>query len=390
MEDVLLYLHHVNIITEKNVEDLRNYIYHKNPNYTTKKNSQILANALNQIIEKNMPNVNNNLKKDIKRELFRNATNKASFKIDADEILLSCLNVEQADAHYFNQLFLWIDEKVDMELEKESTIMKLQNFFIESANSVLLEDFKSIKIHTPELHDLTTQELELNVSFEPNYMTASDSSISLQTQTQNYNSSIINWKKFLLAATLIPFLLITYTIIKNIKTSVPVKEVVVKKVVNKVAVAPNQQNTKMYSNNLEVIYQFHEINKNKLREYLLNKNSLLAEEPYFSTINNTSEKYNINPLLLFAITAIEQSLVPKNSRSAKLIANNPFNVYHSWQDYNTNIYDSSNIAARTIVNASKGRPQSEDSIRWINRVYCETPNWWVSVKQYFRIMNDSL
>jgi putative ABC transport system permease protein len=390
MEDVLLYLHHVNIITEKNVEDLRNYIYHKNPNYTTKKNSQILANALNQIIEKNMPNVNNNFKKDIKRELFRNATNKASFKIDADEILLSCLNVEQADAHYFNQLFLWIDEKVDMELEKESTIMKLQNFFTESANSVLLEDFKSIKIHTPELHDLTTQELELNVSFEPNYMTASDSSISLQTQTQNYNSSIINWKKFLLAATLIPFLLITYTIIKNIKTSVPVKEVVVKKVVNKVAVAPNQQNTKMYSNNLEVIYQFHEINKNKLREYLLNKNSLLAEEPYFSTINNTSEKYNINPLLLFAITAIEQSLVPKNSRSAKLIANNPFNVYHSWQDYNTNIYDSSNIAARTIVNASKGRPQSEDSIRWINRVYCETPNWWVSVKQYFRIMNDSL
>ncbi len=52
--------------------------------------------------------------------------------------------------------------------------------------------------------------------------------------------------------------------------------------------------------------------------------------------------------------------MPKNNKSAKKIANNPFNVFHSWEEYNSNIRDSSRIAARTVFNLLKTMPKGQD------------------------------
>ena len=65
------------------------------------------------------------------------------------------------------------------------------------------------------------------------------------------------------------------------------------------------------------------------------------------------------------------------------MANNPFNVYHSWEDFSTNISESSQITARTIVNLSKDRPEEVDPIHWINRKYAEDGNWWQGVSSIF-------
>lgn len=136
--------------------------------------------------------------------------------------------------------------------------------------------------------------------------------------------------------------------------------------------------------------QYRSVDKNRLLQYLSRKGSLLGEEPYFSAIIQASQEYDLNPLLLFAIAGQEQAYVPKNGKNTRLIANNPFNVYGSWQIYNTNILDSARIAANLIVTLSKNRPLSIDPLVWINRKYAEDKTWQVGVRKLLEELNKAL
>lgn len=136
--------------------------------------------------------------------------------------------------------------------------------------------------------------------------------------------------------------------------------------------------------------RYVEVDGKKLKSWLEKKNSLLAEEPYFTAILDTSRQYDIHPLLMFAIVGQEQAFVPKSYASAKKIANNPFNVYGSWEKYNTDIYDSSRLAADTIIKSSSNRPVYMNAIRWINRRYAEDPNWWNGVSRLFNQMKKDI
>ena len=129
---------------------------------------------------------------------------------------------------------------------------------------------------------------------------------------------------------------------------------------------------------------YKNVNVTSLKEFLTSRNSLLAEDPYFLTILSVSQDFNLNPLLLFAITGQEQSFVPKNNKNADKIANNPFNVFGSWKKYNTNIEDATTIAARTVVNLCKDKPNNMDAFTWINQKYCEDKNWSQAVRSIFR------
>jgi hypothetical protein len=132
------------------------------------------------------------------------------------------------------------------------------------------------------------------------------------------------------------------------------------------------------------------IDTSVLRKWLANKNSLLADEPYFSAIINAGKANDVNPLLLFAITGQEQSFVPRNQKNAARIANNPFNVYGSWIQYNTNINDSADIAAKTIVAIGRRRPTAIDEIQWVNRKYAHDKNWWAGVRKIFNKMRNEI
>jgi len=130
-------------------------------------------------------------------------------------------------------------------------------------------------------------------------------------------------------------------------------------------------------------FTYKNIDETKLKTYLKSRNSLLEEEPYFSSIINTAREFDLNPLILFSIAGHEQGFVPKSNPLSSQIANNPFNVFISWQEYNTDIVDSSQIAARTVINLSKDRPDEVDPFQWINRKYAEDQNWWKGVRSIF-------
>jgi len=116
----------------------------------------------------------------------------------------------------------------------------------------------------------------------------------------------------------------------------------------------------------------------------------LADEPYFTTIISVADEYNLHPFLLFAITGQEQGFVPRTHKKAEKIANNPFNVFHSWEEYNTTISESSIIAAKTIINLSQERPEDTHPLQWVNRKYAEDPNWWKGVAAIFERMEKEV
>ncbi|HEY4391315.1 MAG TPA: hypothetical protein VGN02_08180, partial [Paenibacillus sp.] len=132
------------------------------------------------------------------------------------------------------------------------------------------------------------------------------------------------------------------------------------------------------------------VDKKRLALFLQDRNSLLAEEPYLSAIIASAKRYDIHPLLLFAITGQEQGFVPKDQKQAKQIANNPFNVFGSWESYNTTIEVSADIAAKTVKNISSRRLGDEHPIQWLNKTYAEDPEWWTGVTWLFNTMRQQI
>lgn len=141
------------------------------------------------------------------------------------------------------------------------------------------------------------------------------------------------------------------------------------------------------TNNSKTDISYRSINQGKLKQFLKQNNSLLADEPYFSSIISIARQYNLNPLILFAIAGSEQSFVPKNTANAYKIVNNPFNVHGSWQQYNTNINDSSGITARTVINLSKGMPANSDLFSYISAKYAQDTNWGSNTSAIFKQLN---
>ncbi|SFV03897.1 glucosaminidase domain-containing protein [Alicyclobacillus macrosporangiidus] len=127
----------------------------------------------------------------------------------------------------------------------------------------------------------------------------------------------------------------------------------------------------------------------KLYDYVHQRGSIFTLQD-IQTIEAAAQAYDINPALLIAITGQEESFVPANWPNAQQIRNNPFNVYHSWQEYNTTLADSAMIAANTIYHKLLNPPpQNEDAIQWLNDplnpwgIYAEDPHWAYGVEDIF-------
>jgi len=146
--------------------------------------------------------------------------------------------------------------------------------------------------------------------------------------------------------------------------------------------------SRVEGNELPARFRWQAVDEERLRAYLATRNSLLRHEPYFSTIMDTARAYDIHPLLLFAITGQEQGFVPEDHPQAERIANNPFNVYHSWREFNTTTAHSAEVAARTIIRLSRDRPPETDPVEWINREYAEDPEWHRGVNALFTTMEQ--
>ncbi|MFZ5351690.1 MAG: hypothetical protein ACOZCL_03075 [Bacillota bacterium] len=413
IENIVNNLKTKEILSNNDVKELRDYIADTYPDSGSEQHAVILANTIKTIINNNISQFDDEYKKTIRDSVLKKTTYKRIFSIDAEEMLSCCLSLKISEDAYAAALTDWINDNQDIRISRKEVkdfISIIKDFNEEiiqynldavikriSANPQAMPEIKkpeqrheNEKEHSVYSHGIgylkhffeilkeyvckIGENVSMLSKIKINYRTVislflavvcisafsfySKSAASADEMTEEDNAAI----KQLLSAS---YILEQY---KKENTSSAFKHLYAAE------------------NDLHEDLKYYSINSEALKEWLKGRKSILAEEKYFDVIIETSKKYNVNPLLLFAIAGQEQSFVPSDSKYSAKIANNPFNVYGSWKKYNTNIKDSSAIAARTILNLSRNRPSDKDPIEWINRKYAEDKNWWKNVKKIFETL----
>jgi hypothetical protein len=139
--------------------------------------------------------------------------------------------------------------------------------------------------------------------------------------------------------------------------------------------------------------QYHDVNPDELRSFLSAQGSYLVQDVDSFIANGRT--FNVNPLLLVAITGQEQSFDPAANTDAAQVERNPFNVFYSWMDYSPGFNKSCEVAARTVATKlSYPIPAGEDPIQWLDDPnnpagsYASDHNWWVGVKSWFMTLSS--
>ncbi|WP_446897382.1 hypothetical protein ACSVC9_10180 [Clostridium sp. LBM24168] len=359
------------ILNRNDIIVLKNYIDKKYPDYTPVNRADMLSKTIHHILDSNLGQFNESERSRIKFYTLKNTLFKNKDSIFMYDIFTSCISLGSFKQNFIEELLNWLNSNVKNKVQQ----------------SHLQEYIKSSK---------KSKELIPSDNYFPEATRNLSKTIPSSEDTRNDGDikSYTSKKRKAVAVAALVFSIVIYTtytsgqiLPKNNSAENSDSPIYY---AEKVGIYLNDLYQSKYSSNkypnsnLPYYIKYRPIRTSKLKAFLIDRNSILIKEPYFSTILNTAREYNLNPLLLFAITGQEQNFVPQSEKYAYKIANNPFNVFHSWQEYNTNINDSSKIAARTIINLSKDMPKNADPFLWIGKRYAEDKNWGYGVRSIFK------
>ncbi|MCI1944872.1 hypothetical protein [Clostridium luticellarii] len=343
------------IIGADDIQILKNYIDKKYIKTGSKEKAKMLSKTIHHILDENLKELPENYRQAIKLNILKETLFKNKESIFMYDIFNYCMKNEFLKKNFKKELTQWINSNIESKIQE----IDLNNYE------------KNVKKDMPSLSDKCSKN-----TF--NYILP-------------FDSNPLKFSKKILAVIIVVILIMGISgkfILKshfNIAEFSQDERTHLEDFIDRITLENYEKNfPNVY---LPEYLKYQDIDKNKLKSYLSTRNSLLCKEPYFSTIINTSKEFNLNPILLFAITGQEQNFVPVNTPNAYKIANNPFNVYHSWQEYNTDIGDSSRIAAHTIINLSINRPKENNPFMWIGKKYAEDQNWGNGVQSIFEEIN---
>ena len=305
---------------------------------------RILATELNKIIYKNLQGFNQNLREDLKIHLLEIFSKKGQ-TITYQTIVKYILELNISDDEKINNLCKWFKRSTKLIISRNEIKYIIKN----PINNQNISECKQENIPNIFLKQLVLI-LAIIVFLFPFVFTFKNSTVARYNLDFKIFSEIVR--------------------IDNVEYSDILNEIIKNK---SLEIKPGIPHYLLYE----------QIDIESLKKYLENRNSYLINEPYFSTIIKISKKYNLSPYLLFALTGQEQGFVPNNNKYKEKIANNPYNVFVSWERYNTNIEDSTEIACITIINRLKTRPYGIDPFLWLNEIYAEDKNWWKGFKSLF-------
>lgn len=366
MQKVLEGLMAKQIMKNEDVLVLREYIGKKYPGATPRERADILANAVHSVIDRHIQEFDEKDRAQIRISLLRRAVSDNHFSIHAGDVLRTCLEIRNDSEDYTTTLTKWVNRHQNVPISRE-TLLRFSSGQRRYSGDLPEHDRRPFPGSTGEfaagLHAVEAPR-EPAIAFTPAVVNV-PSGISVFHQ--------LDRKLFhVLAVSLIVLSAFTFQ---------PLRNILVTSFGSTVSSAP--ESVAAAGTILPEDLLYRTIDTGKLETALNNRKSILAEEPYLSAILQAAREHNVNPLFLFAITGQEQGFVPRTDKDARRMANNPFNVYHSWMEYNTDIRDSARIAANTVTNLSRNRPETVDPVAWINRKYAEDKEWWIGVSRIF-------
>lgn len=344
MEEFLESLKEETLISHAEILLLRQQLQHQYPHFTEMQRAQLFAQAIQQDLDQILMPFEEKLRKKIKFHLLRHTVYREDFCINAFDVVHSYSEMDEVDAASIQPLTTWLRQYDHAPTSYEETC-SLVTFLSHRPQETTAP-------HEPPLNQVKRpQRLILFTSLGAIILTASCFMVQQAFPVQHPEA---------------------FTNIQDPSIYCPVS-----------------LELQMRHNDLQKDLQYTPVNTEALKNWLDERNSLLSSEPYFSTILDTAREFNVNPLLLFAITGQEQSFVPRDHAFAKQMANNPFNLYGSWERYNTDIADAARIAARTVIHLGEGCPEGADQIQWINQSYAADDKWHLGVSYFFETLKEA-
>lgn len=389
MKNVIDELKATFILTKEEIERIKLYVVKKYPNNSSKENANILSTTIYGILDKSLQGINRQQRQNIKKSIIRSTILKEKKNILKWDVFNACISEMKKTPQLKTSLIEWVNKN------QKNTVSQanFEEYVFSLYNKISSERLHNLNIKLPKYKVIYIRDIKrvilkckMVIVFK-----VINSYKRINMLVENISNKISSNKISISILALL--ILILYSI--NIITGSNIIENKNRKSNNVEQIYATGadkydlyvKDAMSYHPHLPNSFNYKNINEVKLLEFLNGKNSMLAEEPYFSAIIRTSKEFNLNPNILFAITGQEQSFVPRNHENAEKIANNPFNVFHSWQEYNTDIYDSSRIVARTVINLSKDKPNNIDIFDWINSKYADDNNWGRGVKEIFDTIN---
>lgn len=352
------------IISSQYVQVLQQTLKKEHPDLTSFQRAQLFAQTLHRILDDALAPFDSHLQKHLKYALLKQTLYKDGFSINAFDIFNAYAQLDKTETDTINHLVTWINDYLQHPLSLENV-------------SALTTSFKQ----QTEAQYLADPSIDTDFIASPS--TTIDHPSNFFLDILSYFVAFLTDRRMYLLLGLLFFMSIG---LSSLYISTHIREgrqASISKLIDTDIQLPISLDLAMSANYMQPALQYHNFDKKALQSWLEEKNSLLATEPYFSTIIETAETFNINPLLLFSITGQEQNFVPKTHNRAVEIANNPFNLFGSWESYNTSIKESARIVSRTLINLGKDCPEDEDQIKWINKAYAADPNWHLGVTYFF-------
>lgn len=359
------------ILSPRDVGHIRRYVKRKYAELPAERHAEIIADAVKRIIYKQLPAFDEPLRRQLADELIRSVVLTGRRPVAASDVLQRVMQLDWRQDERLHAVQTWTADRLGCALTKDALTAVLDTSA--GGETAWQQLSAAAEAYVPPAPDTgepagRTPLGELVPLFRPHPA-----------------------RKQRLALVVLALLLTAGMTAYGLASSTaPPAEVLIPPPIPESAshdyILTPTPASRVPGNELPVSLRYTAVDTDKLQQYLEAKQSMLRYEPYFDTLLKTAETFDIHPLLLFAITGQEQAFVPEDHEQAERIANNPFNVYHSWQDFNTTIEHSAAIAARTIIRLSRDKPEERDPVEWINREYAEDPNWHKGVNLLFGAM----
>lgn len=108
------------ILTGKNVSDIKNYICLHYPKHSQQLRAKIFADAVNKIINKNISSISITYRDEITKTLLREAVKKYPFAINANDVYQACLNTDFKDDSFIDEVSQWCGKILEKPYIKET------------------------------------------------------------------------------------------------------------------------------------------------------------------------------------------------------------------------------------------------------------------------------
>lgn len=357
-------MEHASLLSPADVRVIRRYVHAKYAALPGGKRAEIVATAVRQTVNRRLPELPSDVKERIAGRLIRQCLVSERRAIEPEDVLDACASVALPDpameALILDPVLRWMQERVPGQWSEERLAARLFGQRMRQDGDCLDSLFSDRRPAGREPGDADS---------------LSAAAIAAQRRFSAAAVPKLAWA----AAVCVLAGGIAAAAMLSEEESAPPQSMTA----SPVTVESSFMQTPSPDVGMPESLRYREIDAAAVKAYLNGRDSLLADEPYFSAIVNGAQEHDVNPLLLFAITGQEQGFVPKSAKHAKRIANNPFNVFHSWEEFNSDIGHSADIAARTVSRQASKRPEGFDPFEWLNETYAEDPNWANGVRLLF-------